>query len=220
MTLLREPESPTDTVLGSSSLISRYAGKRSVGHVADAYWNWPARPTSPYYHSQRPPLLRLVWLLSTSMYISVCIKKCFACVISFCVAHWQPLLLSISCQCTFRLPLVAPSLIQLPATLKIPSFDFVQTHNRNVIGLDRVYGPNIRKSWWLRECRIMPQPVSVCGDSISMSSAATALSEGVAACVDKALVVGGSAKRGGSRRILTSVLCVVIEYLCTSSRSC
>jgi hypothetical protein len=65
----------------------------------------------------------------------------------------------------------------------------------------------------------MPQPVTVCGDSISMSGAAIALSEGVTACVDEALVVGGGAKRGGSRRILASVLCVVIEYLCTSSRS-
>jgi hypothetical protein len=33
--------------------------------------------------------------------------------------------------------------------------------------------------------------------------------------VDETLVVGGGDKRGGSGRILTSVLCVVIEYLCT-----
>jgi len=55
------------------------------------------------------------------------------------------------------------------------------------------------------------QPVSVYGDSISISSAVIALSEGMTACVDKALVVGCGAKRGEERRILTSVLCVVIE---------
>jgi hypothetical protein len=47
-------------------------------------------------------------------------------------------------------------------------------------------------------------------DSIYMSSAAIALSEEVTACVGEALVVGGGAKRGRSRRILTSVLCVVV----------
>jgi hypothetical protein len=65
----------------------------------------------------------------------------------------------------------------------------------------------------------MPQLVTVCGDSISMSGTIIALSEGVTACMDEALVVGGGAKRGRSRRILTSVLCVVIEYLCASSSS-
>jgi hypothetical protein len=65
----------------------------------------------------------------------------------------------------------------------------------------------------------MSQPVTMCGDSISTSSTTIALSEGVTVCVDEALIVSGGAKRGGSGRILTSVLCVVIEYLCTSSRS-
>jgi hypothetical protein len=65
----------------------------------------------------------------------------------------------------------------------------------------------------------MSQPVTVCSDSILTSSTVIALLEGVTVCVDEALVVGGGAKRGGSRRILTSALCVVIEYLCTSSRS-
>ena len=57
----------------------------------------------------------------------------------------------------------------------------------------------------------MSQPVTVCGDSISMSGTAIAPSEGVTACVDEALVVGGGAKRGRRRHILTSVLRVVME---------
>ena len=40
------------------------------------------------------------------------------------------------------------------------------------------------------------QPVTVCGDSISMSGAAIAPSEGVTACVDEALVVGGGREAG------------------------
>jgi hypothetical protein len=84
--------------MGPVQLISRYAGKRSIGHVADVCWNWPTRPTSPYYHGQRPPLLCLVWLLSTYMYIFVLRS---ALLVSFsCLAHWKPLLLSILCQCT------------------------------------------------------------------------------------------------------------------------
>jgi hypothetical protein len=42
----------------------------------------------------------------------------------------------------------------------------------------------------------MRQPVTVCGDSISMSGAAIAPSEGVTACVDEALVVGGRREAG------------------------
>ena len=65
----------------------------------------------------------------------------------------------------------------------------------------------------------MFQPVTLYSDSILISGTAMALSGGVTACVDEALIVGDGAKRGGSRHILTSILCVVIDYLCTSSRS-
>jgi hypothetical protein len=67
-------------------------GKRSIGHVADACWNWPARPTSPCYYGQRR-----TWSGSYLRLYTIRIKKCLACVLSLCVAHWQPLLLSISC---------------------------------------------------------------------------------------------------------------------------
>lgn len=51
-------------------------------------------PSCPFSHSQRPSLLPMVWPLFTSMYISVS-RKCLACVLSLCIAHWQLLLLSI-----------------------------------------------------------------------------------------------------------------------------
>lgn len=44
------------------------------------------------------------------------------------------------------------------------------------------------------------QPVSVYRDSMSISNDSIALSEEVTACVNKALVVGGGAKRGEERR--------------------
>jgi hypothetical protein len=52
--------------------------------------NWPARPTPPCHNGQRLPLLRLVWLLSTSIYIQYPYLRS-ACVLSLCLAHWQPL---------------------------------------------------------------------------------------------------------------------------------
>jgi hypothetical protein len=66
---------------------------------------------------------------------------------------------------------------------------------------------------------MISHPVAVCGDSISMFSTAIALSKGMTAYVEEAHVVGGGTKRGGSRSISTSVLCVVTEYLCTNSIS-
>ena len=105
-------------IIGYSSLISSYAGKRSIGYVADACWNWPARPTSPCYHAQRPPLLQ-PGLAPIYVYIHIRIKKCLACVLSLYVAHWQPLLLSISCPHTFSLTpahnLTFPALPGVPA---------------------------------------------------------------------------------------------------------
>jgi hypothetical protein len=50
-----------------------------------------------------------------------------------------------------------------------------------------------------------------------MSSIIIALLKGVTIYIDEALIVGGSVKRGRSRRILTSVLYIVIEYLYASS---
>jgi hypothetical protein len=57
----------------------------------------------------------------------------------------------------------------------------------------------------------MFQSITVCDDSISMSSNVIAPLEGVTTCVDEALVVCGGAKRGERRRILISVLRVVME---------
>jgi hypothetical protein len=57
----------------------------------------------------------------------------------------------------------------------------------------------------------MFQPVTVCSDSVSMSSNPIAPFEGVTTYVDKALVVCGGTKRGERRRILISVLRVVME---------
>jgi hypothetical protein len=146
---------------------------------------WPATPSTA------------LGLASIYVYVHIRIKKCLACVFPLSgslVAASAVHLVSMYLQS----PLIPPCLLQLPATSENSKLcDSDQTQHRSVTGLDRVYGPNIRKSRWLRACWIMSQPVTVCGDSISTSGTAIALSEG----------------------ILTSVLCVVIEYLCTSSRS-
>jgi hypothetical protein len=113
-------------ILGSSSLISRYAGKRSIGHVADACWNWPVRPTSPCYHGQRPPLPRLVWLLSTSIYIFVSRS---ALLVSFpCVWLIGSRCLSISCPHTLSLPPAHQSDTSGPSWSPSPSVSVLSSY--------------------------------------------------------------------------------------------
>jgi hypothetical protein len=63
----------------------------------------------------------------------------------------------------------------------------------------------------------MPQLIIMCSNFISISSIIIALLEGVTIYIDKVLIVGGGAKRNRSRRILTSILYIVIEYLYASS---
>jgi hypothetical protein len=135
---------------------------------------------------------------------SFCLRLCIypyqevLCFVSFpFLAHWQRLLLSILYQFTFSLPLIPSCLFQLPATSENSKlFGSVQTHHRSVIGLDRVYGPNIRKSGWLRVCQVISQPVAVCRDSISVSGTAITLPEVVTARVNEVLVVGDGRESG------------------------
>jgi hypothetical protein len=51
-----------------------------------------------------------------------------------------------------------------------------------------------------------------------ISSNTIALLKGVTVYVDKALIVGGSTKKGEKRRILAFVLCVIIRNLCINLR--
>ena len=57
-------------ILGSSRLVSSYAGKCGVGHVADVRWDWPAHPSSSCLHDQRPPSLPLC-LVSIYVYVHI-----------------------------------------------------------------------------------------------------------------------------------------------------
>ena len=82
------------------------------------------------------------------------------------------------------------------------------------------YGAKTWRDWVLEEAEAKPFIRQALDAGINFFDTADMYSVGVSEeILGKALVVCGSAKRGGSRRILASALCVVIELLCTRSRS-